>query len=75
MGPTPIPHTSPTDLRKVEELRTALRHTHFWALPPHREWLTDRTLLRFLIAVRIFGFIREPVAPARHAHVTPRIYE
>jgi len=36
----------------VEELRAALRKTHFWAHPPHREWLTDRTLLRFLIAVR-----------------------
>lgn len=50
---TPPQPTHKSELLKVSELREALRHTHFWAHPPHREWLTDRTLLRFLIAVRL----------------------
>lgn len=70
---TPPQHNA--DMRKVEELREALRHTHFWAHPPHREWLTGRTLLRFLIAVRLHrpGVPHRTLSPPAFDFGLPRL--
>jgi hypothetical protein len=46
-----LPRLGGPERSKVHALQMIIKQSAFWEHAPHQTWLTDTTLLRFLIAV------------------------